>query len=49
MILLMKYQDDMSIAEIQEVFGIGTSATKMRLLRARERALAIYNLLLKNN
>lgn len=49
MILLMKYQDDMSIAEIQEVFGIGTSATKMRLLRARERALAIYNILLKNN
>lgn len=49
MILLMKYQDDMSIAEIQEVFGIGTSAAKMRLLRARERALAIYNVLLKNN
>jgi RNA polymerase sigma-70 factor (ECF subfamily) len=49
MILLMKYQDDMSIAEIQEVLEIGTSAAKMRLLRARERALAIYNVLLKNN
>jgi RNA polymerase sigma-70 factor (ECF subfamily) len=32
MILLMKYQDDMSIADIQEVFGISTSAVKMRLL-----------------
>lgn len=49
MILLMKYQDDMSISEIQEVFGIGTSAAKMRLLRARERAVAIYNVLLKKN
>ncbi|PAU92663.1 RNA polymerase subunit sigma-70 [Aliifodinibius salipaludis] len=49
MILLMKYQDDMSISEIQEVFDIGESAAKMRLLRARERAVAIYNILLKNN
>jgi len=48
MILLMKYQDDMSINEIQEVFGVGESATKMRLLRARERALTIYNKLNKN-
>lgn len=48
-ILLMKYQDDMSISEIQEVFDIGESAAKMRLLRARERAVAIYNRLLKNN
>lgn len=48
MILLMKYQDDMSITEIQDVLGVGESAVKMRLLRARERALAIYKRLTKN-
>lgn len=42
MIFLMKYQDDMSITEIQKEFEIGESAVKMRLLRARERAVAIY-------
>jgi RNA polymerase sigma-70 factor (ECF subfamily) len=42
MILLMKYQDDMSIKELQQEFEIGESAVKMRLLRARERAVAIY-------
>ncbi|WP_340103890.1 RNA polymerase sigma factor [Rhodohalobacter sp. 8-1] len=48
MILLMKYQDDMSITDIQDVFGVSESAVKMRLLRARERALTIYKRLTKN-
>lgn len=47
-ILLMKYQDDMSIAEMQDVLGIGEGAVKMRLLRAKKRALAIYKQLTKN-
>ena len=41
-ILLMKYQDDMSIKEIQEVIGIGESAVKMRVKRAKEKVLKIY-------
>lgn len=48
MILLMKHQDDMSITEIKNVFGIGESAVKMRLHRARDRALAIHKTLIKN-
>jgi len=44
MILLLKYQDDLSIEKLQEVFKIGKSAVKMRLLRARERALKIHKL-----
>lgn len=42
MILLLKYQDDLSIEKLQEIFDIGKSAVKMRLLRARERALEIH-------
>lgn len=38
MILLMRYQDDMSIKEIQEALQLGESAVKMRLLRAKNRA-----------
>lgn len=37
-ILLMKYQDDASIKEIEENLGISESAVKMRLSRARLRA-----------
>ena len=42
MVLLMKYQDDMSVADIEEALGIGGSAVKMRLKRARERLLELY-------
>lgn len=42
MILLMKYQDDLSIKEIKDVLGIGESAVKMRLKRAKEKVMEIY-------
>lgn len=41
-VLLMKYQDDLSVKEISEVLGLGESAVKMRAMRARERALIQY-------
>lgn len=40
-ILLMKYQDDLSIKEISEILQIRESATKMRIKRAKD---AIYYL-----
>lgn len=42
MILLMKYQDDMSIKEIKEVLNIGESAVKMRLKRAKTKVISVY-------
>ena len=42
MILLMKYQDDMSIKEIKEAIGIGESAVKMRIKRAKQKVVSIY-------
>lgn len=42
-LLLMKYQDELSVKEMAEMRGLGESAVKMRLLRARERALALYH------
>lgn len=42
MILLMKYQDDFSIKEISESLEIGESAVKMRLKRAREKVINVY-------
>lgn len=41
-ILLMKYEDDLPVTDMQAALGIGESAVKMRLLRARERAIARY-------
>lgn len=41
-ILLMFYQDEMSIKELQEYFDVGESAVKMRLLRARSKLKAAY-------
>jgi RNA polymerase sigma-70 factor (ECF subfamily) len=41
-LLLMKYQDDLSVKEIMEMMSLGESAVKMRIMRARERALAKY-------
>ena len=42
MILLMKYQDDMSIKEIQEAMEIGESAVKMRIKRAKQKVVSFY-------
>ncbi|MEE9409016.1 MAG: sigma-70 family RNA polymerase sigma factor [Polaribacter sp.] len=42
MILLMKYQDDMSIKEIKDVLEIGESAVKMRIKRAKEKVVKMY-------
>ena len=41
-ILMMKYQDDLSIKEICEVIDKTESAVKMKILRAKERFLKIY-------
>lgn len=41
-ILLMKYQDELSIREIASIFKITESAAKMRLLRTREKLRAKY-------
>lgn len=45
MLLLMKYQDEIPLTDIQRVLDISESALKMRLLRARERALERYRIL----
>ncbi len=44
-ILLMKYQDNISIKEIQNTLAIGESATKMRIKRAKQRVMRIYTAL----
>ncbi|MEZ4755553.1 MAG: RNA polymerase sigma factor [Flavobacteriales bacterium] len=44
--LLMKYQEEHSVKEIMEMLGLGESAVKMRMLRARERALQVYHQLM---
>ncbi|GAA3574080.1 sigma-70 family RNA polymerase sigma factor [Snuella lapsa] len=45
MILLLKYQDLLSIKEISCVLGIGESAVKMRIKRAKDKLLTVYNAL----
>ncbi len=42
MILLLKYQDSLSVKELETVLGIGESAVKMRLKRAKERLINAY-------
>jgi len=42
MILLMKYQDNMSIKDIQGVFEISESAVKMRINRAKGKIKKLY-------
>jgi RNA polymerase sigma-70 factor, ECF subfamily len=42
MILLLKYQDLLSIKELREIFDIGESAVKMRLKRAKEKLINVY-------
>ncbi|WP_044173211.1 RNA polymerase sigma factor [Flectobacillus major] len=41
-ILMMKYQDDLTIKEISESLEISESAVKMRLLRAKEKIRKAY-------
>ena len=41
-ILMMKYQDDMSIKEISDSLNISESAVKMRLLRSKGKLRKIY-------
>jgi RNA polymerase sigma-70 factor (ECF subfamily) len=41
-ILLLKYQDEMSIKDIARVSELSESAVKMRLKRGREKLLRIY-------
>lgn len=44
-ILLLKYQDDFSINELQEVLKIKQSAVKMRLKRAKSKLIKVYETL----
>jgi RNA polymerase sigma factor (sigma-70 family) len=43
MILLLKYQDSLSIKELSEALNLGESAVKMRLKRAKEKLVQKYN------
>ena len=43
MILLLKYQDNLSIKELSQALEIGESAVKMRLKRAKEKLVQKYN------
>ena len=43
MILLLKYQDFLSIKDIESVLGIGESAVKMRIKRAKDKLITVYN------
>jgi len=42
-LLLMKYQDDMSLKEIAVMLGAGVSAVKMKLKRSKEKLKNLYN------
>jgi RNA polymerase sigma-70 factor (ECF subfamily) len=42
-ILILRFVEEMSIEEIAETLGLGASAAKMRLSRARERFLSIFH------
>ncbi|WP_445383649.1 RNA polymerase sigma factor [Robiginitalea sp. IMCC43444] len=41
-LLLLKYQDDASIKSIQTLLGVGESAIKMRLNRAKQKVVKSY-------
>lgn len=47
MILLMKYQDDMSIRDISEVLDKTESAVKMKIKRAKHKAQELFNKMFK--
>jgi RNA polymerase sigma-70 factor (ECF subfamily) len=42
-LLLMKYQDNLSIKHIAKTLRISEDAVKMRLKRARSRVIYMYN------
>lgn len=42
MLLLMKYQDNLSIRKIVEILNIKESAVKMRLLRAKKKVIELH-------
>ena len=42
MILLLKYQDNLTIKELSEALDLGESAVKMRLKRAKEKLVQKY-------
>lgn len=42
-ILLLKYQDDVSIKELEVLLNVGSSAVKMRLQRAKIKVIKVYN------
>ena len=42
-LLLLKYQDGVSIKELESILELGTSAVKMRLKRAKARVIETYN------
>lgn len=44
-LLLLKYQDGVSIKELEDLLNIGSSAVKMRLKRAKVKIVEIYNTL----
>ena len=44
MILLLKYQDDLSIKDLSDLYQIGESAVKMRLKRAKARLIKLNSL-----
>ena len=48
-VLLMKYQDDMSIREISHTLNKSESAIKMKLKRAKHKAQKVYNEKFKQN
>ncbi|RSK40239.1 RNA polymerase sigma factor [Mangrovimonas spongiae] len=45
MIILLKYQDYLTINELEGILGIGESAVKMRLKRAKDKLINAYNTL----
>lgn len=42
-LLLLKYQDGVSIKELTSILDLGSSAVKMRLKRAKARVIEMYN------
>lgn len=44
MMLLLKYQDDLTIKELSDLFNIGESAVKMRLKRSKSRLVKLNSL-----
>ena len=43
MILLLKYQDNLTFKEIESVLGVGQSAVKIRIKRAKAKLLTVYD------